>query len=165
MKGKYQFTNSVEIDAPKAVVWPFIDNSKEMENWSDFVPSVEIQLKESQVKESLNSVRKVDVIFGKKSGYFMERRIVHEEGSKIGYHIYEDTVGFKKFLKQASFIIEISSITDKKTLLRWSFYQQVNGVLGWLVHPMFKKTQAKGNNENLQKLKTLVEKSFQQNLR
>ncbi len=160
MKGKYQFTNSIEIDVPINNVWRFIDDSKQMEKWSDFVPYVDVRLQEGQTKEELNSERKVDVIFGKKSGYFLERRIVHEEKSKIGYHIYEDTVGFKRFLSEASFLIEITSITENKTLLNWSFYQNTNGLFGWFVHPIFKKTQGKGNRENLQKLKELIENSF-----
>lgn len=156
--GKKQFSNSIIIQAPAQEVWEVIADSKQMETRGPPVQKVKIESNNSLEFEKAGSVRKVDVVFGKKRGYFRERRIHQENLKRLDYQIFEENIGLFKVLKNVGFSMEIKNETNNETLLVFTFYQNPNGFLGWLMHPMIKMNQKKGNKEGMLSLKEYIEK-------
>ena len=156
--GKKQFSNTIVIDAPINKVWNVLIDSKQMEVWGPPVQKVELITNDSIGQEKVGSIRKVDVIFGKKQGYFMEKRVYQEELKRLDYQIFEENIGLFKILKNVGFSMELVKKEENKTLLIFSFYQNPKGFFGWLMHPMVKINQKKGNKEGMESLKQYIEK-------
>ncbi len=156
--GKKQFSNSIIIDASKDAVWQVLIDSKQMEIWGPPVQKVTLINLLQNDKETVGSIRKVQVIFGKKQGYFQEERIYQKELNRLDYQIFEENIGLFKILKNVGFSMEIETTPLSKTLLTFSFYQNTKGFFGWLMHPLIKMNQRKGNLEGLESLKQYIEK-------
>jgi len=156
--GKKQFSNSVTIAVSINEVWDVLTDSLQMEIWGPPVQKVELITNDSMGQEKVGSIRKVDVRFGKKQGYFMEKRVYQENLKRIDYQIFEESIGLFKVLKNVGFSMEIEEEGEGKTRLVFSFYQNSKGFFGWLIHPMIKMNQKKGNKEGMESLKQYIEK-------
>ena len=156
--GKKQFSKTIVINASIEKVWDVIKDSNQMETWGPPVQKVELITKDTIGQEKIGSIRKVDVIFGKKEGYFMEKRINQEELKRLDYQIFEENIGLFKVLKNVGFSMEIESDSPNNTILTFTFYQNPKGFFGWLMHPMVKMNQKKGNKEGMESLKKYIEK-------
>ncbi|MFY0689263.1 MAG: hypothetical protein JXQ90_18985 [Cyclobacteriaceae bacterium] len=100
--------------------------------------------------------------FGKKHGYFKERRVRHETNERIDYQIFEENIGLFKMLKNVGFSMEIKSLAQRQVKLVFTFYQDAKG-LGHLLQPVIKRQQRRGNVAGLNSLKAYIEKRSNHN--
>lgn len=119
--GKKRFSKTIVINASIEKVWDVIKDSKQMDTWGPPVQKVELITKDTISQEKIGFIRKVDVIFGKKEGYFMEKRINQEELKRSDYQKFEENIGLFRVLKNVGFSMEIESDSLNNTILTLLF--------------------------------------------
>jgi hypothetical protein len=137
---RLQGRDDIVIDAPMQILRQVISDSNELPNWGPPVRSVEM-VSHDDGAERLGSARKIQAEFGRKSGYFIERRAEHVEGRRIGYLIDEDGFGLDLILVSVGF----------------SFFHDLKGSKGRLMNPMIKIQQRRNRLAALRSLKLYAE--------
>ena len=107
--------------------------------------------------EKLGSARKIQAEFGRKSGYFVEHRVEHVEGRKIGYLIDEDSFGMAGILLRMGFSLELDPTEDQATRVRFSFFHDPRGLKGRVMNPLIKLQQRRNRLAALRSLKRCAE--------
>lgn len=107
--------------------------------------------------EKLGSARKIQAEFGRKSGYFIEHRVEHVEGRKIGYLIDEDSFGMAGILSRMGFSLELDPTEDQATRVRFSFFHDPRGLKGRVMNPLIKLQQRRNRLAALRSLKRCAE--------
>lgn len=107
--------------------------------------------------EKLGSARKIQAEFGRKSGYFIEHRVEHVQGRKIGYLIDEDSFGLDRILLRMGFSIELDPTEDQATGVTFSFFHDPRGFKGQVMNPMIKLQQRRNRLAALRSLKRYAE--------
>jgi hypothetical protein len=74
--------------------------------------------------EGAGTRRRVHARFGKLSGQFVERRLVHDEHRRMAFQIEEETFGLFRFLERIGSIMELEPAGPGQTRLVWSFFHQ-----------------------------------------
>lgn len=126
-----QGTDSIIVDKPAKELWPLIADSTQLTKWGPPVVSVEIL----DELEQLGSRRTVEAKFGRKSGRFTERMIVHDaDDCTMAFEIEDDTFGLGKMSTGIGSIMQLESIDANQTRLTWSFFHQPRGPLARLMN-------------------------------
>lgn len=107
--------------------------------------------------EKLGSARKIQAEFGRKSGYFIEHRVEHVEGRKIGYLIDEDSFGLDRILLRMGFSLDLDPVGDQKTRVTFSFFHDPKGFKGLVMNPVIKLQQRRNRLAALRSLKRYAE--------
>ncbi len=107
--------------------------------------------------EKLGSARKVWAEFGRKSGYFIEHRVEHVEGRKIGYLIDENSFGMDGILLRMGFSLELDPTEDQAMRVTFSFFHDPKGFKGRVMNPMIKLQQRRNRLAALRSLKRCAE--------
>ena len=155
---KNQGQSEIIINAPVSVVWQLIKDSKRLEDWGPPVQKIEIYLAPGQTEEGVGSKRKVFAKFTeKRKGWYQEIRTEQIEGRKITFHIYEDSFGMSKILKDVGGAMEVVPEGTDKTRFIFTFYHHTKGFMGWLMNPMIKMDQKKNRLKALQSIKSYAE--------
>lgn len=155
---KNQGQGEVIINAPVSKVWQLIKDSIRLEDWGPPVQKIEIYLAAGQTEEGAGSKRKVFAKFTeKRKGWYEEIRTEQIEGRKISFHIYEDSFGMAKILKDVGGSMEVVPEGTDKTRFIFTFYHRTKGFMGWLMNPMIKIDQKKNRTKAMQSLKSYVE--------
>ena len=115
-----------------------------------------------QTEEGKGSKRTVYAQMGKKTGKFEEIRTDQIDGRKIEFHIYEDTFGMQRILKEVGGAMEVIAENGNRTRFIFTFYHRTNGVMGWLMNPMIKYQQKKNRLLALKSVKEYAENLLKQ---
>lgn len=107
--------------------------------------------------EKLGSVRQVQAEFGRRSGYFIEHRVQHVQGRRVGYLIDEDSFGLHRILLRMGFSLELEPIEDQVTRVTFSFFHDPKGFKGHVMNPMIKLKQRRDRLAALRSLKRYAE--------
>lgn len=153
---RLQGRDDIVVDAPIPILWQLISDSSELPNWGPPVRSVEVMANDAEA-EKLGSGRKIHAEFGRKSGYFLEHRIEHVEGRKIGYLIDEDSFGLDRVLLRPGFSLELDSTQDQATRVTFSFFHDPRGFRGRVMNPLIKLQQRRNRLAALSSLKRCAE--------
>ena len=153
---RLQGRDDIAIDAPMRILWQVISDSKELPNWGPPVRSVEV-VSHDEGAEKLGSARKIQAEFGRKSGYFIEHRVEHVEGRKIGYLIDEDSFGLDRILLRMGFSLELDATEDQATRVTFSFFHDPKGFKGLVMNPVIKLQQRRNRLAALRSLKRYAE--------
>lgn len=153
----FQGGDEIVIHAPIARVWQLIADSKELENWGPPVRQVVVH----DVPEVLGSRRTVTAemtssgvavtaeesatVKKKQVVHFVERRIEHVEGRKIGYRIEEDDMGLSKAITEVGFTMELEELSPRTTRIVWNFFQNPKGIFGRVMTPLFIRPRQRAN--------------------
>jgi ligand-binding SRPBCC domain-containing protein len=152
-----QGADAIVIRAPHALVWRLIADSTALVRWGPPVRQVIV----SGQPEQLGSMRTVvaEMTRGgtaitadrsatardKKIARFVERRIEHVEGRKIGYRIEEDNMGLSRLITEVGLTMEIEPLGENETRLVWTFHHNPRGILGALMNRFFVRPQQRRN--------------------
>jgi hypothetical protein len=153
---RLQGRDDIVVDAPTPILWQVISDSKELPNWGPPVRSVEV-ISQDEGAEKLGSARKIQAEFGRKSGYFIEHRVEHVEGRKIGYLIDEDSFGLDRILLRMGFSLELDATEDQATRVTFSFFHDPKGLKGLVMNPVIKLQQRRNRLAALRSLKRHAE--------
>lgn len=146
--------DSIVIDAPAEVVWPLIADSRALMKWGPPVQYVEV----IDEPEGVGTRRRVHARFGKRSGQFVERRLVHDDHRRMAFQIEEETFGLFRFLERVGSIMELEPAGPGQTRLVWSFFHQPRGILGRIMHrPVILRQQRRNRRRALASLKAYAE--------
>ena len=155
---KIQGEDSIIIDKPISLLWPLIQDSKQMEFWGPPVEKVEIELLSGQSEENVGSKRKVYAKFTeKRKGWYQEVRTNQEEGESITFRIYDDSFGIGKMLDDVGGKMELEEVATEKTKFIFTFYHRPKSFLGLLMNPMIKMDQKKNRLKALKSIKSYAE--------
>ncbi len=155
---KIQGEDYIFIDKPISILWPLIQDSKQMEFWGPPVEKVEIELLSGQSEENVGSKRKVYAKFTeKRKGWYQEVRTSQEEGKSITFRIYDDSFGMDKMLEDVGGKMELKEVAPNRTKLIFTFYHRPKSFLGWLMNPMIKMDQKKNRLKALKSIKSYAE--------
>lgn len=153
---RLQGRDDIVIDASVQTLWSVISDSTELPNWGPPVRSVEI-IGRDEGAEKLGSARKIQAVFGRKSGYFIEHRVEHLEGHKIGYLIDEDSFGMDRILLRMGFRLELDPSEGAATRVTFSFFHDTRGLKGRIMNPMVRLQQRRARLVALRSLKRYAE--------
>ena len=153
---RLQGRDEIVVHAPTRILWQLITDSRELPNWGPPVKSVEVMTNAADA-EKLGTARRVHAEFGKKSGYFLEHRVEHVEGRKIGYLIDEENFGLSGLVQRPGFSLELESQGDQATRVIFSFFHDPRGLKGRLLNPMIKRDQRRNRLAALASLKGRAE--------
>lgn len=124
-----QGRDEIVIDALPEDVWPLIADSRLLPKWGPPVVSVEVAGPPDR-PEGVGSRRRVDAKFGRRIGYYVERRIQHVPERRMAFLIEEETFGLFRFLERVGALMEIEPAGPNQTRVTWSFFHQSRGLLG-----------------------------------
>lgn len=153
----FQGADAVVIDAPIAVVWESISDSKALERWGPPVREVQVfdnpeglgsrRLVIAEMTPSGGAITRAESlgVRNKRTARFMERRIEHAEGVRIAYRIDEDNMGLSRMLSEVGFSMEVTSIDQRTTQLVWAFQHNTKGLLAALMNPLVIRPQQRRN--------------------
>jgi len=153
-----QGRNSITVDRPAAQLWPLIADSTQLTQWGPPVVAVEVL----DHPETVGSRRHIQAVFGKKTGTFAERRIIHDEHHlAMAFVIEEDTFGIGRLLTNVGSLMELRPVTDSRTVLEWSFFHQPRGVLGRVLNRLVILRQQRQNRlRALESFKAFAERGI-----
>jgi len=155
---KIQGEDSIIIDKPISILWPLIQDSKQMEIWGPPVEKVEIELLSGQSEENVGSKRKVYAKFTeKRKGWYQEVRTHQDAGKSVTFRINDDSFGIGKMLDDVGAKMELEAIAPDKTKFIFTFYHRPKNLLGWLMNPMIKMDQRKNRLKALKSIKSYAE--------
>ena len=155
---KVQGEDSKIIDKPVSILWPLIQDSKQMEFWGPPVEKVEIELQPGQNIENIGSKRKVYAKFTeRRKGWYKEVRTHQEEEKSITFRIYDDSFGMGKMLDDVGGKMELEEVTPDKTKFTFTFFHRPKNLLGWLMNPMIRMDQRKNRLKALKSIKSFAE--------
>jgi hypothetical protein len=154
---KDQGRDSIVIEAPQALVWELISNSKALEDWGPPVREVSV-LDHPEVLGSRRIIvaemtaggaaierNESATATGKRVARFLERRIEHVEGRKLSYRIEEENMGMSRMITEVGFAMELFPLEANRTRVEWTFLHNTRGLLGALVNPLFIRPQQRKN--------------------
>ena len=156
---RLQGRDDIVVDAPIQILWELISDSYELPNWGPPVRSVKVMADDAEA-EKLGSARKVQAEFGRKSGYFIEHRVEHVEGRKIGYLIDGDSIGMAGILLRMGFSLELDPTEDQATRVTFSFFHDPRGLKGRVINPLIKLQQRRNRLAALRSLKRCAEERY-----
>jgi uncharacterized protein YndB with AHSA1/START domain len=152
-----QGADAIVIRAPHALVWRLIADSTALARWGPPVRQVIV----GEKPEQLGSMRTIvaEMTRGgaaitadrsatardKKIARFVERRIEHVEGRRVGYRIEQDNMGLSRLITEVGFTMEIEALGSGETRLVWTFHHNPKGVLGTLMNRLFVRPQQRRN--------------------
>jgi len=137
-----QGRDSITVERPAAELWPLIADSTQLTQWGAPVKAVEVL----DHPETVGSRRRIEATFGKKTGTFRERRIIHDgEHLAMAFVIEEDSFGIGKLLTNVGSLMELRPVTQSRTALVWSFFHQPRGVLGRVINRLVILRQQRHN--------------------
>jgi hypothetical protein len=152
-----QGRDSIVIEAPIALVWELISNSKALQDWGPPVREVTVL----DYPEVLGSRRIIVAEMtatgaaigrsasatapGKRVARFLERRIEHLEGRRIAYRIEEENMGMSRMITEVGFAMELFPLEENRTRVEWTFLHNTRGLLGALINPLFIRPQQRRN--------------------
>jgi uncharacterized protein YndB with AHSA1/START domain len=149
-----QARDSIIIEAPPAAVWPLIADSRALMKWGPPVQYVEV----IDEPEGVGSRRRIHAKMGKRTGQFLERRLVHDENQRMAFQIVEETFGLFRFLEGVGSIMEIEPAGPGQTRLVWSFFHRPHSILGRILHrPVILRQQRSNRLRALASLKAYAE--------
>lgn len=155
LPGRPQGRDSIVIEAPPDVVWPHVADSTLLPRWGPPVVAVELL---TPGPEGVGSWRHVDARFGKRAGWFRERRILQEPPRRMAFVIEEETFGLFRFLEHVGSVMELSSVRPDQTRVTWTFFHDTRGALGSLANRLLILRQQRANRRRaLASLKTWIE--------
>lgn len=155
--GKTKGRDNVVVNVPLEKAWAAISDSKQLGKWGPPVKGVEILFAAGETSENVGTKRRVDAVFGKKKGYFIEHRTEHEPLKRIAYKIDENTFGLEKVIRYPGFALDLEQVDANQTRIVFTFYHKNSGFFGWLMSPMVKSQQKKNRRAALKSLKTYLE--------
>lgn len=152
---RFQGQDTILIDAPADLLWRLIDDSHELAKWGPPVTGVEV-IEGSGDPERVGTARKIQATLGRRSGYFLERRVLHVPGRSIGYLIYEENFGLFRGASRPGFSLEIEPREGGRTHVEFSFFHDPRG-LGRILNPLIKLRQRRNRVAALRSLKYYAE--------
>lgn len=126
MNGKHQIKRSLEIDAPRAVVWAILEDSASLPQWA---PAVEDVTRRAPGPEDLGSVRECRVDFAGRKGTIVERCVELVPNTRIGYVVDDDSLGFSKMFAEYGFTISLNNAGRQRTSVVMDTYYTPRNVL------------------------------------
>ena len=155
---KVQGHDSIEINAPAAIVWPLIVDSKQMENWGPPVQKVDVRLLDGQNVESVGSYRKVYAKFSeKRTGWYEEVRTDQQNGKSVTFLIINDSFGMAKLLEDVGARMAVEPINATTCRFDFTFYHRPKNLMGRIMNPLVKADQKKNRKKALLSIKSFVE--------
>lgn len=151
MKGKLQGSNAILINAPKEKVWAAITDSGSLHKWVDMIKHVD------NPTSSLNAKRSCEVVANGKKGTTHEVCEVYDENNKLGWLVYDDTLGFTKMLNNFGMLYSLSDKDGKTNVELASHYDPKNFMVSLMNNLMMKRMNNKMRTEMLESLKKYVE--------
>jgi len=112
LNGRHQLRRSIETDAPRAVVWAILEDSAALPQWARVVQEVTSPV---TGPESVGAVRECRVDFGGREGMIVERCVELVAGSRIGYVVDRDSLGFNKMFADYGFTISLEDAGPGRT--------------------------------------------------
>jgi len=106
MNGKHQLQRSLEIDAPREVVWAILADSASLPDWA---PAVEAVASQVTGPEEIGSVRECRVEFAGRNGTILERCVDLASTSRIAYVVEDDSLGFNKMFADYGFTLTLDA--------------------------------------------------------
>lgn len=152
---RFQGRDTILVDAPADLVWRLIDDSNELIKWGPPVAGVEV-IGQPGEPEALGTARRIHVNFGRKSGYFLERRIEHVPERRISYLIYEENLGLFRVASRPGFSLEIEPHEGTATHVEFTFWHDPRGV-GRILNPLIRLQQHRNRMKALRSLKSYAE--------
>jgi Polyketide cyclase / dehydrase and lipid transport len=153
---KPQGRDDVVVDAPSEILWDLISDSRLLARWGPPVAGVEVFVDEGE-PERIGSLRKVYARFGRRSGWFLERRVEHVEGRAIAFVIEEDTFGLSRLVERSGASLELLPLPAGRTRVVFAFFHDPRGVKGRLVNPLLRWKQRRNRLAALASLKRHAE--------
>ncbi|MBI3521723.1 MAG: SRPBCC family protein [Chloroflexi bacterium] len=153
---RFQGRDDIVVHAPARILWQLISDSYELPSWGPPVKSVEVMTTADDA-EKLGTARRVHAEFGGKSGYFLEHRVEHVDGRKIGYLIDEESFGLAGLVLRPGFSLELEPKGDQTTRVIFSFFHDPRGFKGRIMNPLIKRQQRRNRLAALASLKRRAE--------
>jgi uncharacterized protein YndB with AHSA1/START domain len=119
MNGRHQLRRSIETDAPREVVWSILEDSSLLAQWAHVVQEVTSPV---TGPESVGAVRDCRVDFGGRQGTIVERCVELVAGSRIGYVVDRDSLGFNKMFADYGFTISLEHASPRRTRVVMNTY-------------------------------------------
>ncbi len=119
MKGSHQLQRSVEIRAPRDVVWGILEDSTLLPRW---VTAVDEVLRCAPGAESVGSVRECRVNFAGREGTIVERCVELVPSSLAAYVVDDDSLGFNRMFADYGFTISLDGTEPGHTTVRMDTY-------------------------------------------
>jgi uncharacterized protein YndB with AHSA1/START domain len=126
MTGKHQLQRSLEIDAPREVVWAILADSASLSLWA---PAVQEVTSSVAGPEEVGSVRECRVDFAGREGTIVERCVELAPNSLIAYVVDDDSLGFNKMFADYGFTITLDDAGSQRTSVTMDSYYTPRNVL------------------------------------
>jgi uncharacterized protein YndB with AHSA1/START domain len=134
MKGRHQLQRSLEILAPRDVVWAILEDSTLLPQW---VPAVDEVLGCAPGAESVGSVRECRVNFAGRGGTIVERCVELVPSSFAAYVVDDDSLGFNRMFADYGFTFALEVAEAGRSTVRMDTYYTPRTVVTSVLNVLF----------------------------